>query len=80
MRLQDRTDLDTKEKVSAWIADNPMTVYYEAKDDDIADIVVPEQLREWIEVETGSTVVFGDDTRFLIPNTVKFVRKLNEGI
>ena len=78
MRLQDRTDLDTKEKVSAWLKANPMTVYYEAKDDDIADIVVPEQLKEWIEVEAGSTIVFGDDARFLIPNTVKFVRKLNE--
>lgn len=77
-RLHDRTDIDTKEKAKAYLTENPMTVYYEAKDDDIADIVIPEQLREWIEVETGSTVVFGDDTRFLIPNTVKFVRKLNE--
>lgn len=58
MRLQDRTDLDTKEKVSAWLADNPTTVYYETESDELTDVTIPEALTEWLPVEAGGTVKF----------------------
>lgn len=81
MRLQDRTDLDTKEKVSAWLADNPMTVYYEIESDELADVTIPEALTEWLPVEAGGTVTFrnADESKQLaVPNAVSWVRKLNE--
>lgn len=81
MRLQDRTDLDTKEKVSAWLADNPMTVYYEINPEELADVQIPEPLQEWLSVEPGGTVTFqnSDDTKQLpVPNAVSWVRKLDE--
>lgn len=81
MRLQDRTDLDTKEKVSAWLADNPMTVYYEIESEEVADVTIPEALQEWLPVEPGGTVTFknSDETKQLaVPNAVSWVRKLDE--
>lgn len=81
MRLQDRTDLDTKEKVSAWLADNPTTVYYETESDELADVTIPEALTEWLPVEPGGTVTFrnADESKQLpVPNAVSWVRKLNE--
>ena len=54
MRLQDRTDLDTKEKVSAWLADNPTTVYYETESDELTDVTIPEALTEWLPVAPGA--------------------------
>ena len=81
MRLQDRTDLDTKEKVSAWLADNPTTVYYETESDELADVTIPEALTEWLPVEPGGTVTFrnADESKQLpVPNGVSWVRKLNE--
>ena len=81
MRLQDRTDLDTKEKVSAWLADNPMTVYYEIESEELADVTIPEPLQEWLPVEPGGTVTFrnADESKQLaVPNSVSWVRKLDE--
>lgn len=81
MRLQDRTDLDTKDKVSAWLAENPMTVYYEAEPEEVADVAIPEPLQEWLPVEPGGTVTFrnADESKQLpVPNAVSWVRKLNE--
>ena len=81
MRLQDRTDLDTKEKVSAWLADNPTTVYYETESDELADVTIPEALQEWLPVDPGGTVTFrnADESKQLpVPNAVSWVRKLNE--
>ena len=81
MRLQDRTDLDTKEKVSAWLADNPTTVYYETESDELTDVTIPEALTEWLPVEPGGTVTFrnSDESKQLaVPNGVSWVRKLNE--
>lgn len=81
MRLQDRMDLDTKDKVSAWLADNPMTVYYEINLEELADVQIPEPLQEWLPVEAGGTVAFrnADESKQLpVPNGVSWVRKLNE--
>ena len=81
MRLQDRTDLDTKEKVSAWLADNPMTVYYEINPEEVADVTIPEALQEWLPVEAGGAVTFrnSDESKQLaVPNAVSWVRKLDE--
>lgn len=81
MRLQDRTDLDTKDKVSAWLAENPMTVYYEINPEELADVAIPEPLQEWLPVEPGGTVTFknADESKQLpVPNAVSWVRKLNE--
>lgn len=81
MRLQDRTDLDTKDKVSAWLAENPMTVYYEINPEELADVTIPEALQEWLPVEPGGTVTFRneDESKQLpVPNAVSWVRKLNE--
>lgn len=81
MRLQDRTDLDTKEKVSAWLADNPTTVYYETESDELTDVTIPEALQEWLPAEAGGTVTFrnNDESKQLaVPNGVSWVRKLNE--
>lgn len=81
MRLQGRTDLDTKEKVSAWLAENPMTVYYEAEPEEVTDTTIPEALQEWLPVEPGGTVTFrnADESKQLaVPNSVSWVRKLNE--
>lgn len=80
MRLQGRTDLDTKEKISAWLKDNPLTVYYEATEE-VADVTIPEALQEWLPVEPGGSVTFrnADDSKQLaVPNAVSWVRKLNE--
>lgn len=81
MRLQCRTDLDTKEKVSAWLAENPMTVYYEAEPEEVADVQIPEALQEWLPVEPGGTVTFqnADESKQLaVPVGVSWVRKLDE--
>lgn len=81
MRLQGRTDLDTKEKVSAWLADNPMTVYYETNPEELADVQIPEPLQEWLPVEPGGTVTFrnSDESKQLaVPGSVSWVRKLDE--
>lgn len=81
MRLQDRTDLDTKEKVSAWLADNPLTVYYEIESEELEDVTVPEALTEWLPVEPVGTVTFrnSDESKQLaVPNSVSWVRKLDE--
>lgn len=81
MRLQDRTDLDAKEKVSAWLADNPTTVHYETESDELADVAIPEPLQEWLPVEPGGTVTFrnADESKQLaVPNAVSWVRKLDE--
>lgn len=81
MRLQDRTDLDTKEKVSAWLADNPLTVYYEIEPEEVEDVTIPEALQEWLPVEPGGTVTFrnADESKQLaVPNSVSWVRKLDE--
>lgn len=81
MRLQDRTDLDTKEKVSAWLKANPMTVYYEINPEEVTDVAIPEPLQEWLPVEPGGTVTFrnADESKQLpVPNAVSWVRKLDE--
>lgn len=81
MRLQDRTDLDTKDKVSAWLAENPMTVYYEAEPEEVTETTIPEALTEWLPVEPGGTVTFrnADESKQLpVPNAVSWVRKLDE--
>lgn len=81
MRLQDRTDLDTKDKVSAWLSDNPTTVYYETESDELADVAIPEPLQEWRPVEPGGTVTFrnADESKQLaVPHAVSWVRKLDE--
>lgn len=81
MRLQDRTDLDTKDKVSVWLADNPMTVYYAIESEEVADVTIPEALQEWLPVEAGGTVTFrnADESKQLaVPNSVSWVRKLDE--
>lgn len=81
LRLQDRTDLDTKDKVSAWLAENPMAVYYEAEPEEVTDTTIPEALTEWLQVEPGGTVTFrnADETKQLaVPNGVSWVRKLDE--
>lgn len=81
MRLKDRTDLDTKDKVSAWLAENPMMVYYEAEPEEVTDVAIPEALQEWLPVAPGGTVTFrnSDESKQLaVPNAVSWVRKLNE--
>lgn len=81
MRLQDRTDLDTKDKVSAWLEENPITVYYEIESEERTDVAIPEALQEWLPVEAGGTVTFrnADEAKQLaVPNGVSWVRKLNE--
>lgn len=81
MRLQDRTDLDTKDKVSVWLAENPTTVYYEIESEELEDVTIPEALQEWLLVEAGGTVTFrnNDESKQLaVPNAVSWVRKLDE--
>lgn len=81
MRLQGRTDLDTKEKVSAWLAENPMTVYYEAEPEEVTDTTIPEALQEWLPVEAGGTVTFrnsDESKQMAVPNSISWVRKLDE--
>ena len=80
-RLHDRTDIDTKEKAKAWLAENPTTIFYEIESEEVTDITIPEALTEWLPVEAGGTVAFrnSDDTKQLpVPNAVSWVRKLNE--
>lgn len=80
-RLHGRTDIDTKEKAKAYIAENPTTVYYEINPEDVADVTIPEPLQEWLPVEPGGTVTFrnADESKQLpVPNAVSWVRKLNE--
>ncbi len=80
-RLHERTDIDTKEKAKAWLADNPMTVYYEIESEEVAAVTIPEALQEWLPVEPGGTVAFrnADESKQLpVPNGVSWVRKLNE--
>lgn len=80
-RLHDRTDIDSKEKAKAWFTENPTTVYYEIEPEEVTDVAIPEPLQEWLPVEPGGTVTFrnADDTKQLpVPNTVSWVRKLNE--
>lgn len=80
-RLHDRTDIDTKEKAKAWLTENPTTVYYETESEELADVTIPEALQEWLPVEAGGTVTFrnSDDSKQLaVPNSVSWVRKLDE--
>lgn len=80
-RLHDRTDIDTKEKAKAWLAENPTTVFYEIESEEVTDVTIPEPLQEWLPVEPGGTVTFqnSDDTKQLpVPNAVSWVRKLDE--
>lgn len=80
-RLHDRTDIDSKEKAKAWLTENPTTVYYETESDELADVTIPEALTEWLPVEPGGTVTFrnADESKQLaVPNSVSWVRKLNE--
>lgn len=80
-RLHDRTDIDTKEKAKAWLAENPTTVFYEIESEEVTDVTIPEPLQEWLPVEPSGTVTFqnSDDTKQLtVPNAVSWVRKLDE--
>lgn len=80
-RLHDRTDIDTKAKAKAWLAENPTTVFYEIESEEVTDITIPEALQEWLPVEPGGTVTFrnADESKQLpVPNAVSWVRKLNE--
>lgn len=80
-RLHDRTDIDTKEKAKAWLAENPTTVFYEIESEEVTDVAIPEALQEWLPVEAGGTVTFrnADESKQLaVPNGVSWVRKLNE--
>lgn len=80
-RLHGRTDIDTKEKAKAYIAENPTTVYYEIESEEVTDITIPEPLQEWLPVEPGGTVTFQntDESKHLaVPNAVSWVRKLDE--
>ena len=80
-RLHDRTDIDTKEKAKAWLAENPTTVFYEIESEEVTDVTIPERLQEWLPVDHGGTVTFrnSDETKQLaVPNAVSWVRKLNE--
>lgn len=81
IRLQGRTDLDSEEKVKSWLKDNPLTVYYETKSEEVTDVTIPEALQEWLPVEPGGTVTFknADESKQLaVPNAVSWVRKLDE--
>lgn len=80
-RLHDRTDIDTKEKAKAWLAENPTTVFYEIESEEVTDVTIQEPLQEWLPVEAGGTVTFrnADESKQLaVPNAVSWVRKLNE--
>lgn len=80
-RLHDRTDIDTKEKAKAWLAENPTTVFYEIESEEVTDVTIPEPLQEWLPVGAGGTVTFrnSDESKQLaVPNAVSWVRKLNE--
>ncbi len=80
-RLHDRTDIDTKEKAKAWLAENPTTVYYEIEPEELEAVTIPEALQEWLPVEPGGTVTFrnSDESKQLaVPNAVSWVRKLDE--
>lgn len=80
-RLHDRTDIDTKEKAKAWLAENPTTVFYEIESEEVTDVTIPEALQEWLPVEPGGTVTFrnSDESKQLaVPNWVSWVRKLDE--
>ena len=80
-RLHDRTDINTKEKAKAWLAENPTTFFYEIESEEVTDIAIPEPLQEWLPVEPGGTVTFqnADESKQLaVPNAVSWVRKLNE--
>lgn len=80
-RLHDRTDIDTKEKAKAWLAENPTTVYYEADPEEVTDTTIPEALQEWLPVEPGGTVTFRNEDeskQLAVPNAVSWVRKLDE--
>lgn len=80
-RLHDRTDIDTKEKAKAWLAENPTTVFYEIESEEVTDVTIPEPLQEWLPVEAGGTVTFqnADESKQLaVPNAVSWVRKLDE--
>lgn len=56
-------------------------LYYELATPTTESIIIPEALTEWLPVEAGGTVTFrnSDETKQLpVPNTVSWVRKLDE--
>lgn len=57
------------------------TLYYELATPTTEQVAVPEALQEWLPVEAGGTVTFqnADESKQLaVPNSVSWVRKLNE--
>ena len=56
-------------------------LYYELAEEIITDIDIPTELTEWLTVEVGGSVTFhnaDESKRFLIPNKLSFIRKLDE--
>ncbi len=57
------------------------TLYYELATPTTEPVTIPEALQEWLPVEPGGTVTFrnSDESKQLaVPNSVSWVRKLNE--
>ena len=60
---------------------NGATLYYELATPTTEQVTIPEALQEWLPVEPGGTVTFrnADDSKQLaVPNSVNWVRKLDE--
>lgn len=58
-----------------------VTFYYEKATPTTEPVAIPEPLQEWLPVDSGGTVTFGnaDESKQLaVPNGVSWVRKLNE--
>lgn len=53
-------------------------LYYELATEIIEPITIPQDLTEWLEVEANGSITFVNDGKLLVPNTERFVRKLNE--
>lgn len=69
-------------KINAFIESvNGATLYYELGTPTTEPVTIPEALQEWLPVEPGGTVTFrnADDSKQLaVPNSVSWVRKLDE--